>query len=192
MFKRIGDLSGGERAKLEFLTISVKKPNTMILDEPTNHLDLPAKEALETAMADYEGTVFFVSHDRYFLNKMADKIIELTQQGVKVYNGNYDDYIAKKIELTASPAQTEKKINTYEEEKRIQAHKKSITKKLAKAEEDIAAAEQRAEELSKMLEQAGADFEKAAEIYKSTEENEKHLESLYELWGNLSEELSNL
>lgn len=192
VFKRIGSLSGGERAKLEFLTISVKKPNTMILDEPTNHLDLPAKESLEEAVADYEGTVFFVSHDRYFLNKIADKIVELTENGVTVYDGNYDYYVSKKAEPSRTASTAVKKTNSYEEEKRLQAQKRSLAKKLTQAEEDIALAEQRAEELSKMLEDTGADFEKAGEIYKEIEINEKQMEDLYALWENLSEELSEL
>ena len=191
VFKKIDSLSGGEKAKLEFLTISVKKPNTMILDEPTNHLDLPSKEALDVALKEYNGTVFFVSHDRYFLNKIADKIIELTETGVNIYVGNYDNYIEKKT----APAQTsnitlKSGINSYEEEKRAQALKKSLTKKLAKTEEDIAAAEERAQELSQLLEQTGADYEKAREIYDEIEKNNKLIEQLYEDWENYSEQLS--
>jgi len=192
VFKRIGDLSGGERAKLEFLTISVKKPNTMILDEPTNHLDLPAKESLETAISEYEGTVFFVSHDRYFLNKIADKIIELTPQGVKVYAGNYDDYAANRIESVSTINNTVKKSNSYEEEKRAQAVKKSLMKKLAKAEEEISKTEEKAALLSKQLEEAGSDYDKVKEIYEEIEKNNKHSEELYEIWESISQQLSDM
>ena len=190
VFKYVESLSGGEKAKLEFLTISVKKPNTMILDEPTNHLDLPSKEALDEALQEYEGTVFFVSHDRYFLNKIADKILELTETGINVYNGNYDYYMEKK----SSPVQTQRTIvkqpNSYEEEKRAQALKKSLTKKLAKAEEDIAIAEEKAAELSSHLESTGSDYEKARDIYDEIEQNNKLIEELYALWEELSEQLS--
>ena len=190
VFKYVESLSGGEKAKLEFLTISVKKPNTMILDEPTNHLDLPSKEALDEALQEYEGTVFFVSHDRYFLNKIADKILELTETGINVYNGNYDYYMEKK----SSPAPTQravvKQANSYEEEKRAQALRKSLTKKLAKAEEDIAAAEEKATELSARLESTGSDYEKARDIYDEIEQNNKLIEELYALWEELSEQLS--
>ncbi len=191
VFKKIDSLSGGEKAKLEFLTISVKKPNTMILDEPTNHLDLPSKEALDMALQEYDGTVFFVSHDRYFLNKIADKILELTEDGINLYIGNYDDYVAGK----ALPAQTTCTVaksgsNSYEEEKRAQALKKSLIKKLAKAEEDIAAAEERARELSARLEAAGSDYEKARDIYEEIEKNNKLTEELYAAWEEISEKLS--
>ncbi len=191
VFKKVDSLSGGEKAKLEFLTISVNKPNTMILDEPTNHLDLPSKEALDAALDDYEGTVFFVSHDRYFLNKIADKILELTEYGINVYNGNYEYYLEKKaspVQITAS--EVKPNVNSYEEEKRAQALKKSLTKKLAKAEEDIASAEARADELSLMLEETGADYEKAHDIYEEIEKNNKLIEELYALWDGLSEELN--
>ena len=193
VFKYVDALSGGEKAKLEFLTISVEKPNTMILDEPTNHLDLSSKEALELSLQDYEGTVFFVSHDRYFLNKMADKILELTQDGVNVYNGNYDYYVEKKITpVESSQKKKETKENSYEENKRIQALKKSLTKKLSKAEEDIAKAEEMANELAKLLEEAGADYEKAKNLYEEIEENTKLTEALYATWEDISEQLGEL
>lgn len=191
VFKKIDSLSGGEKAKLEFLTISVKKPNTMILDEPTNHLDLPSKEALDVALKEYDGTVFFVSHDRYFLNKIADKILELTETGINLYIGNYDDYIEKKTVPAQSVGATIKSSsNSYEEEKRAQALKKSLTKKLAKAEEDIAAAEKKAQELSNQLELTGSDYEKARELYEEIENNNKLIEQLYADWENFSEQLS--
>ncbi len=193
VFKKIDSLSGGEKAKLEFLTISVKKPNTMILDEPTNHLDLPSKEALDIALKEYDGTVFFVSHDRYFLNKIADKIIELTETGVNIYVGNYDNYIEKKTVPSQTASTVSKSgVNSYEEEKRAQALKKSLTKKLAKTEEDIAVAEAKAEGLSKMLEQTGSDYEKAREIYDEIEKNNALIEQLYGAWENYSEQLSSL
>ncbi len=98
VYKRVSELSGGERARLLLLAIMLEKSNTLILDEPTNHLDLPSKEALDTAVEDFDGTVILVSHDRYFLNKVADKIIELTPDGAYCYNGNYDEYINGKNE----------------------------------------------------------------------------------------------
>lgn len=192
VFKKVGSLSGGERAKLEFLTISVKKPNTMILDEPTNHLDLPAKEALETAIADYDGTVFFVSHDRYFLNKTADRIIELTENGVNVYDGNYDYYITRKTEPVKVATAPKTTTNSYAEEKKIQSLRKNLTKRLAKAEEDIAIAEDKAKLLSAELDKAGADYEKAREIYGEIEKNNDSIDSLYSLWEDLSQQLADM
>ena len=193
VFKKISSLSGGEKAKLEFLTISVNKPNTMILDEPTNHLDLSSKEALDIALAEYDGTVFFVSHDRYFLNKIADKILELTDNGIILYNGNYDYYMEKKTEpVKVNKVTAVSKSNSYEENKRLQALKKSLTKKLNKAEEDIAIAEEKAEELSEKLEKAGANYEEAHELYEEIGKNNKNIEELYALWDALSNELNAL
>lgn len=193
VFKRVGDLSGGEKAKLEFLTISVNKPNTLILDEPTNHLDLPSKEALDEALQDYDGTVFFVSHDRYFLNKIADKIFELTENGIKVYNGNYNFYLEKRNEESVTASSPKKsKSNSYEEEKRAQALKKSLVKKLERTELQIADCEQESKMLAERLEKAGADYEQAREIYAETEENDKALEELYALWEEVSEQLAEM
>ncbi len=92
VFKPVKVISGGERAKLAFCIIMLEKANVLILDEPTNHLDLASKEVLEKAMSDFGGSILFVSHDRYLLNKVPDKIVEITSNGAKVYSGNYDDY----------------------------------------------------------------------------------------------------
>ncbi len=92
VFKKVKVISGGERAKLAFCIIMLEKSNVLILDEPTNHLDLSSKEILENAMSDFGGSILFVSHDRYLLNKVPDKIMEITKNGAKVYSGNYDDY----------------------------------------------------------------------------------------------------
>jgi ATP-binding cassette, subfamily F, member 3 len=104
--KRIRDLSGGEKARVSLAKLMLLNANVLILDEPTNHLDLYSKEVLESALMDYEGTLLFISHDRYFLNKMSERVIELAPNGVTAYLGNYDDYLDKKAELaemTASP-----------------------------------------------------------------------------------------
>ncbi|MDO4744558.1 MAG: ABC-F family ATP-binding cassette domain-containing protein, partial [Clostridia bacterium] len=92
VFKPVKVISGGERAKLAFCIIMLEKSNVLILDEPTNHLDLSSKEVLEAAMSDFGGTILFVSHDRYLLNKVPDKIVEITENGADIYSGNYDDY----------------------------------------------------------------------------------------------------
>ncbi|MEK8131098.1 ABC-F type ribosomal protection protein [Paenibacillus filicis] len=99
VFKKIGSLSGGEKARVSLAKLMLLKANVLILDEPTNHLDLFSKEVLESALIDYEGTLLFISHDRYFLNKMAENMLELSTDGVTAYLGNYDDYVEKKLEL---------------------------------------------------------------------------------------------
>ncbi len=194
VFKMVGDLSGGERARLLLLIIMLEKANTMFLDEPTNHLDLPSKEALDAAMKQYDGTVFFVSHDRYFLNKIADKIYELTPGGVVRYNGNYDDYLAIKDTPSSGSTSSGKKATTsaaqdYETVKRRQANIKNKTKKLEKAEQLIEETEAEIEQLNCALEESGADYDKVKEIYACLEEKQKLLADTYELWNNLSEEL---
>ncbi|TGU99990.1 ABC-F family ATP-binding cassette domain-containing protein, partial [Mesorhizobium sp. M00.F.Ca.ET.186.01.1.1] len=97
--KKISDLSGGERARVSLAKLMLKQANFLIFDEPTNHLDIFSKEVLENALYDYPGTILFVSHDRYFLNKIASRVLELTGNGVTSYLGNYDYYVEKKQEL---------------------------------------------------------------------------------------------
>ncbi|PYI52917.1 ABC-F family ATP-binding cassette domain-containing protein [Paenibacillus flagellatus] len=101
VLKKVGSLSGGEKARVSLAKLMLKQANVLILDEPTNHLDLFSKEVLEAALLDYEGTLLFISHDRYFLNKMADRMLELHPGGIDDYLGNYDDYLEKKRELAA-------------------------------------------------------------------------------------------
>ncbi|MDF2935247.1 MAG: transporter ATP-binding protein [Paenibacillaceae bacterium] len=105
VFKRISSLSGGEKARVSLAKLMLQNANMLILDEPTNHLDLFSKEVLEAALMDYEGTLLFISHDRYFLNKMADRVLELDKDGITAYLGNYDDYIEKKLELEEERAE---------------------------------------------------------------------------------------
>ncbi|CAG7648906.1 putative ABC transporter ATP-binding protein YbiT [Paenibacillus solanacearum] len=99
VFKKVSSLSGGEKARVALAKLMLQKANVLILDEPTNHLDLYSKEVLESALIDYEGTLLFISHDRYFLNKMAESMLELSPEGITGYLGNYDDYVEKKQEL---------------------------------------------------------------------------------------------
>jgi ATP-binding cassette, subfamily F, member 3 len=105
VFKRVSSLSGGEKARVSLAKLMLQNANMLILDEPTNHLDLFSKEVLESALMDYEGTLLFISHDRYFLNKMADRVLELDKDGITAYLGNYDDYIEKKLELEEARAE---------------------------------------------------------------------------------------
>lgn len=196
VFKQVGSLSGGERARLMFLIIMLEKPNVLILDEPTNHLDLPAKEALDTAIAEFEGTVIFVSHDRYFLNKTADVIFELTPGGTKSYRGNYNDYIiaqgdAPKREETVQGTKTTG-AEDYESAKRYNGMVRSLEKKIASKEEEIASLEERIDELNRELENCGSDFEKAGGIYEQINECNRSLSDAYDEWNTHSEELEKL
>lgn len=99
VLKKISALSGGEKARVSLSKLMLRGANMLILDEPTNHLDLVSREVLESALIDFEGTLLFISHDRYFLNKMAERVLELHPEGIDQYLGNYDDYVEKKREL---------------------------------------------------------------------------------------------
>lgn len=192
VFKLVRDLSGGERARLMFLLIMLEKANFLVLDEPTNHLDLPAKESLDTAVSDYDGTVLFVSHDRYFLNKTADKILELTENGISEYNGNYDDYLAAKSGVSArapKSASNESRSLSYEEKKRAQANIRNTERKIADTEKKIADAEEKITQIDASLETCGSDFEKARELFDEKGDLENELNSLYEQWNELTEKL---
>ncbi len=192
VFKLVRDLSGGERARLMFLLIMLEKANFLVLDEPTNHLDLPAKESLDTAVSDYDGTVLFVSHDRYFLNKTADKILELTENGISEYNGNYDDYLAAKSGVSArapKSASNESRSLSYEEKKRAQANIRNTERKIADTEKKIADTEEKINQIDASLETCGADFEKARELFDEKGDLENELNSLYEQWNELTEKL---
>lgn len=195
VFKMVGDLSGGERARLLLLIIMLEKANTLFLDEPTNHLDLPSKEALDTAMIEYDGTVFFVSHDRYFLNKIADKIYELTPHGIYKYDGNYDYYLSRK-EDNISALKTQKgntnAAQDYETQKRRKANINNRIKKIQKAEQDIEILEGEIEQLNQNLQNSGSDYDKVKEIYSELEQKEKQLSDIYEQWNILNEELEQL
>lgn len=194
VFKEVSKLSGGERARLMLLVIMMERSNTLLLDEPTNHLDLSSKESLDTAVKNFEGTVILVSHDRYFLNKTADKILEMTSDGIKCYKGNYDDYLEYKNNSVQGEKQTVKASDSamdYETQKRRQANIKNLTKKLSQTEEKI---EQSEEELAKLKDEitlAGADYGKVKELFERSEKCEEELNSLYELWNSLSIDLEN-
>ena len=155
------------------------------------------KEILEKALNEYTGTVLYVSHDRYFLNKIADKIFEMTENGINVFIGNYDDYVQKKSQLVSGEIQKEKvsqkqSAGDYETEKRRQANIKNKTKKMQNAETDILALEAKIEELNISLEKCGADYEKAKQIYDEIEQTQKSINELYELLETLEYELEEL
>lgn len=196
VYKRVSDLSGGERARLLLLAIMLEKANTLLLDEPTNHLDLPSKEALDSAVKNYEGTVILVSHDRYFLNKVADKIIELTPNGVFCYNGNYDEYINRKNDIIQNEEKA-KSVNvssaeSYEITKRRQANIRNLQKKIETAENNIETKEEEVENIKQQITDAGSDYEKVKELYEKQEKSEKELDDLYELWNTLTKELDSI
>lgn len=196
VFKEIKKLSGGERARVELAKLMLKPVNFLIMDEPTNHLDIDSREALEGALSGYDGTMLMVSHDRYFINKLADRVLYMTEDGLKSYIGGYDDYIEamarqKQEEITAAPVEEKPKNLDYQEQKRLQAEKRKTLNRFKKVEELIEALEAEIEEIGEELTKPeyAADFTKLAELSKSAEEKNAELDSLMEEWEILQIEI---
>ena len=191
VFKQVGALSGGERARILLLKLMLSKTNFLLLDEPTNHLDISSCEVLEEALADYDGTLFVVSHDRYLINKIADKIYYLDEAGAKLYLGNYDAFLeAREIEAgNAVQIQEKPKINPYKLKKENEAALRKFKGDLGRCEKAIEendeALEKLAEELSS--EETAADYEKTMELSVQISEREAIAEKLLEQWTELSE-----
>lgn len=196
VFKYIRDLSGGERGRVSLAKLMLSNANFLILDEPTNHLDITSKEILENALNSYTGTVLFVSHDRYFINSTATRIIELANKTVVNYIGNYDYYLEKKDILGAKPItnNTSKssssaisKLN-WQEEKVKQAQQKKIKNEIKRTEERMALIEAEIEELDNMYADPAisSDTAKLMEIHTRKEALSKELDELYDKWGELT------
>jgi len=195
VFKCISSLSGGERGRVALAKIMLGDVNFLILDEPTNHLDIHSKEILESAIKNYEGTVLYISHDRYFINNTASKIIELTNSGTTMYYGNYDYYMEKKGEESdfitvpqGKIATIESNKNDYIQKKESQAEIRKIKNQLKKTEMEIERIEIEITkfETELLLPEICTDAVKAKEVYEKKSELEEKLESLYELWEELS------
>lgn len=196
VYKPVKVISGGERARLALCIIMLEKSNVLLLDEPTNHLDLNSKEALESALAEYDGTVVFISHDRYLLNKIPDKIVELTKTGAVIYDGNYEYYkerteIGKKAvsERKKEEKLSEKKSGGYRsrEQRRADAQKKQRIREL---ETEISYLEETCAQLEAELasEAVYTNYELTYEKSQLLEEANQKLEKCFEEWENLEEE----
>ena len=202
VFKLIRDLSGGERGRVSLAKLMLSEANFLILDEPTNHLDITSKEILEHALNDYTGTVLYVSHDRYFINQTATRIMELTNNRFINYIGNYDYYLEKKEELTAAytastssdtaqAAETtasEAKLS-WQEQKEEQARLRKRQNELKRTEDRIAFLENRDAELNELLskEEIYTNSVKCQELATEKAKNNEELEALYEKWEELAE-----
>ncbi len=203
VFKRIKDLSGGERGRVSLAKLMLSEANFLILDEPTNHLDITSKEILEDALNHYTGTVLYVSHDRYFINKTATRILDLKNQSLINYIGNYDYYLEKKEvmetlytsqapapSISSEPAsQAEGKLD-WKAQKEEQAKKRKRQNDLRKTEEEIASLESKNSDLDTLLttEEVYTDHEKVREINAEKQQIGERLETLYALWEELAEE----
>lgn len=201
VFKRVSDLSGGEKGRLSLAKLMLSDANLIILDEPTNHLDMTSKEILENAINSYTGTVFYVSHDRYFINQTASRILELTNNHIINYLGNYDYYEEKKEELTNIYAPKKEIISTvsssssnkqdYLERKAEAARIRKLKNDITKVEELIKKNEDRLNELDEMLEDPAISTNSAKlnEISKEQNEISRKLDQLMDEWEQLSDQL---
>ncbi|SFA53436.1 ATP-binding cassette, subfamily F, member 3 [Parageobacillus thermantarcticus] len=198
VLKPVSALSGGEKARLALAKLMMQKANFLILDEPTNHLDLDSKEVLENALIEYPGTILFVSHDRYFINRIATKIYELSSDGITEYLGDYDYYIAKKAELLelerlASEKQADRSYEesssklSYEQEKEAKKLERQRKRRIEEIETEISELEQQSAHIDEQLcdPDVYQDHEKVQQLTKENEEIKEKLEKLLEEWETL-------
>ncbi len=196
VFKPINQMSGGERARVSLLKLMLGGGNFLLLDEPTNHLDTTSREALEESLKSYEGTMLIISHDRYFINKLADRILELKPEGMTEYLGNYDYYMEKRLEKSGQDrgkTQTETKKSAgaidYKMKKEMQAQERKRRSMLKKTEQEIEETELEMEKVNEQLAdpQVTSDYQKLIELSGKLEELKTKQEQLYEQWAELSD-----
>lgn len=215
VYKRIGDLSGGEQGRVSLAKLMLSNANFLILDEPTNHLDIQGREVLEDAIRNYEGTVLYVSHDRYFINKTATRILELFENRFDNYIGDYDYYLEKKEDVrkyggsVLDASANSQKVRTsavpnpeikseqktdWELQKEYKKNLQKLQRDLKSTEEEIQKLEARNEELDDdyMNPDIAADVGRLMELHKEHEKNDARLGDLYENWETISEQLEEL
>lgn len=195
VFKMISDLSGGERARVALCKLMLSGCNVLLLDEPTNHLDIYSREALEAALEGYDGTLIMVSHDRYFINKLAQKICAFEDGVVHVYKGDYDEYLRLRPDESAQKKEKKpigKGGAEYKQRKQNAAELRRMRTAAKKCEEEIAEAEALASEKRSLLEDpdTAADYEKAAALANEIAELDAKLDELMEKWEEISEFLA--
>lgn len=200
VFKEISLLSGGEKCKINLLKLMLSKANLLLLDEPTNHLDIMSREALEDAILSYDGTLIVISHDRYFLNKVINKIVELQENGLKTYLGNYNYYMDKKAnpnryeDIDEEINQGKTKTQIKEERKKKKSAEKSaraLRAQLRDVEKLIPQKEEELEKLQGMLctEEVYSNPEESVRVNKEINSIQEEIDSLYATWEELSESL---
>ena len=194
VYKPLSAMSGGERARISLLKLMLGGYNLLLLDEPTNHLDASSREALEDTLLSFEGTLLIISHDRYFINKLADRVLALGKDGMTEYLGNYDYYLEKQLTDAASPLsqksqKKEKPLNEYQLRKQQASEERKRKTKITRTETEIERLESGIEELQTELakEEVQSDYERLMALTQELEEKQKELEALYDLWAELQE-----
>ena len=196
VFKKIGSLSGGEKGRLLFAKLMLSNSNFLLLDEPTNHLDIVSKNILESALQKYEGTLLFISHDRYFINQVATRILHINDTSITSYLGNYDYFIEKSKRIEQNKSNTGINIsddilsNSKEEwlkSKELLAQKRKKESELKKFEDDISSTEKQIQEIDTLLtqEEIYTDYDKANSLSVKRNTLESTLENLYNEWEKL-------
>lgn len=191
-FKLISELSGGERARLMLLKLMLKRANFLLLDEPTNHLDIKSREMLEDALDKYEGTIFAVSHDRYFINKLSNRILRINNKQLENYSGNYSYYLEKSAKITVNEKiESVRKVSSEKEDyllkKKNAADERKRKNRIEKLEIEISETEEKIAQLENelTLPDVASDYVKCAEISTNVEELNEKLLILYEEWESL-------
>ncbi len=194
VYKKVSLLSGGERAKISLLKIMLSKPNFLILDEPTNHLDITSREVLENALSDFDGTMLVVSHDRYFINKLANKTVYLTHDGAVNIDGNYDNYLQyRESQNTAAVANKEEKkpvVNDYKLRKEKASNERKRKTRISKLEVEIEETENKIAVLEEEIStpDISANYEKLLEYTNNLNDLRTSLEDMYSEWEELQTE----
>ena len=199
--KSVSMLSGGEKARLLLAKLSMENNNFLILDEPTNHLDIDSKEVLENALIDFDGTLLFVSHDRYFINRVATKVMEISEDGATIYLGDYDYYLEKKAELEelarleAEENQVSEEVQVasagasdYQAQKANQKEMRKLSRRIEQIENELETIEERLEEISAAMLETN-DVAELSDLQKELDDLTDSQEALMEEWSDLSEQL---
>lgn len=192
VFKRISELSGGERARIALLSLMLGGYNLLLLDEPTNHLDAFSREELENTLLDYDGTMLIVSHDRYFINKLSTRILELSENGFTEYLGDYDYYIEKRASRQSAETQVKaaakpEKVNDYKLKKEQASQQRKLKTQLSRTENEIAELEKEIENIQEKLNstEVQTDYEKLIEFTDLLNSKNDELMDKYSLWDEL-------
>ena len=196
--KTVGMLSGGERARLLLAKLSLENNNFLILDEPTNHLDIDSKEVLENALIDFDGTLLFVSHDRYFINRVATQVLELSEEGSTLYLGDYDYYLEKKAELEAlaaaqaeaEPASSTEEVtsNDYHLQKQNQKELRKITRRIEQLEAEMEELDQKIQAITETMHSTN-DAADLVQLQSDLDQLTVQQEAVMEEWAELSEQV---